>query len=141
MGADERTWLEGGEYLPALAFDWLDRAAALMRLFERCDALRRPQRFEAMLLACECDMRGRAGLQERPYPQRARLAAALAAVLQADTAQVSRQALAQGLSGKAVGRRVHAARLAALEQALARGPDQSPGLSGSPSTGCGRPVR
>ena len=37
LGADERTWLEGGEYLPALAFDWLDRAATLMRL---CDQQR-----------------------------------------------------------------------------------------------------
>lgn len=32
LGADERTWIEGGEYLPALSFQWLDRAAALMRL-------------------------------------------------------------------------------------------------------------
>ena len=31
LGADERRWMEGGEYLPALAFLWLDRAAALMR--------------------------------------------------------------------------------------------------------------
>ena len=34
-------------------------AAAVLRLLERCDALRRPQRFDELLLACECDARGR----------------------------------------------------------------------------------
>ncbi|MEO7245307.1 MAG: multifunctional CCA addition/repair protein, partial [Rubrivivax sp.] len=32
-------------------------AAALLRLLERCDALRRPERFAEALLACECDAR------------------------------------------------------------------------------------
>ena len=54
-------------------------AAALVRLLERCDAFRKPQRFEQVLLACECDARGRLGLEERPYPQRPRLLAALEA--------------------------------------------------------------
>ena len=40
-------------------------AAALVRLLERCDALRRPERFAELLLACECDARGRLGLEER----------------------------------------------------------------------------
>ena len=41
-------------------------AAALLRLIERCDALRRPQRFDLILLACECDARGRLGLRDAP---------------------------------------------------------------------------
>ncbi|MBA2676755.1 multifunctional CCA addition/repair protein, partial [Ramlibacter sp.] len=53
--------------------------AAVVRLLERCDALRKPQRFEQVLLACECDARGRLGLEERPYPQRERLMQALRA--------------------------------------------------------------
>ncbi|MFN7546930.1 MAG: multifunctional CCA addition/repair protein, partial [Pseudomonadota bacterium] len=52
--------------------------AATLRLLVRCDALRRPDRFEQLLLACECDARGRTGLQDRPYPPRERLARALA---------------------------------------------------------------
>jgi tRNA nucleotidyltransferase (CCA-adding enzyme) len=107
--------------------------AAVLRLLERCDALRRPQRFEALLLACECDMRGRTGFEHREYPPRPRLWAALQAVLAADTAAASRQALAEGLKGPAIGQRVHAARLAALDQALG-------GDAGS-STGTGLPVR
>ncbi len=109
-------------------------AAALLRLLERCDALRRPQRFEGLLLACECDMRGRTGFEDRDYPPRARLWAALQAVLGADTAAASRQALAEGLKGPAVGQRVQAARLAALVQALG-------GSEPGSSTGTGLPVR
>jgi tRNA nucleotidyltransferase (CCA-adding enzyme) len=60
-------------------------AAALLRLLERCDALRRPERFDDMLLACECDARGRLGLQEKAYPQRPRLRQALDAALSIDT--------------------------------------------------------
>lgn len=52
-------------------------AAASLRLLERCDALRRPERFEQVLLACECDARGRLGFADRPYPQAARLLGAL----------------------------------------------------------------
>lgn len=43
-------------------------AAALVRLLERCDALRKPARFAEVLLACECDARGRLGFEETPYP-------------------------------------------------------------------------
>jgi tRNA nucleotidyltransferase (CCA-adding enzyme) len=103
-------------------------ATAVLRLLERCDALRRPQRFRELLLACQCDARGRAGRADDPYPQRERLSAALDAVLAADTAAASRQALAEGLQGPAIGQRVHAARLAALAQALDAGerPTQEP---------------
>ncbi|MGP1682989.1 MAG: multifunctional CCA addition/repair protein, partial [Giesbergeria sp.] len=44
--------------------------AAVLRLLERCDAIRQPARFEDVLLACECDARGRLGLEESAYPQR-----------------------------------------------------------------------
>ena len=94
-------------------------AGALMRLLERCDALRRPQRFHDALLACECDARGRGGLEDTPYPQRPRLAAALAAALAAPVQTIAEQALARGLGGPAIGALVRAARVAAIEAALA----------------------
>ena len=93
-------------------------AAAVVRLLERCDAIRKPQRFDEVLLACECDARGRLGLHDSPYPQRARLRQALDAALAVPTAQVAEQAQAAGLSGKAVGEQVAAARVAAVAQAL-----------------------
>jgi tRNA nucleotidyltransferase (CCA-adding enzyme) len=92
--------------------------AAIMRLFERCDALRRPQRFADALLACECDARGRKGLADEPYPQRARLQAALDAALAADAAAAARDALARGKSGDAVGEAVRRVRLDAIRDAL-----------------------
>jgi tRNA nucleotidyltransferase (CCA-adding enzyme) len=58
------------------------RPETTVKLIERCDGLRRPERFEAMLAACACDHRGRGGYPAgaRPYPQQARLLAALHAV-------------------------------------------------------------
>ncbi len=61
-------------------------AAAVLRLIERCDAIRRPDRFDEMLLACECDARGRLGLEESAYPQRDRLRHALQLARSVDSA-------------------------------------------------------
>jgi tRNA nucleotidyltransferase (CCA-adding enzyme) len=89
-------------------------ADATLRLLERCDAIRKPARMAEVLLACECDARGRAGLQDTPYPQRARLLQALALALQVDTAVVAAAAAARGASGPQIGAAVRQARVAAL---------------------------
>jgi tRNA nucleotidyltransferase (CCA-adding enzyme) len=93
-------------------------AAALVRLLERCDALRKPLRFDEVLLACECDARGRGGMQERPYPQRARLRAALNAALEVATHAIAEAAMAAGAEGPKIGELIHQARIAAVQQAL-----------------------
>ena len=91
-------------------------AAALVRLLERCDAFRKPQRFADVLLACECDARGRLGLQESAYPQRQRLSDVLKVAQSVVTSVIAEAALAEGLDGKKIGDRVHAARVAAVAQ-------------------------
>ena len=53
------------------------RPSTVGRLIEAVDAVRRPERFEEFLLACEADARGRAGLENQPYPQANSLRAAL----------------------------------------------------------------
>jgi tRNA nucleotidyltransferase (CCA-adding enzyme) len=93
-------------------------AAALVRLLERCDAFRKPQRFEWVLLACECDARGRLGMQDKPYPQRARLLDALAAAQSVPTHEIAAQAQAQNLQGARVGEMIHTARVRAVEERL-----------------------
>lgn len=93
-------------------------AAALLRLLERCDALRKPARFAAILLACECDARGRLGLQDEPYPRRARLLAALAAAQTVATDAVAADAMSKGLNGKLIGELIHKARVEAVKAAL-----------------------
>jgi tRNA nucleotidyltransferase (CCA-adding enzyme) len=93
-------------------------AGGVLRLLERCDALRRPQRFADILLACECDARGRSGHSDDPYPPRERLQLALQHALRADTAAVAAQCAAAGRQGDAVGRAIHAARAEAIAAGL-----------------------
>ena len=92
-------------------------AAALVRLIERCDAIRKPQRFAQALMACECDARGRLGLSEQAYPQRQRLLEVLTMVQQLDTASIADSAMAAGASGQKIGEMIHLARVAAVQQA------------------------
>jgi tRNA nucleotidyltransferase (CCA-adding enzyme) len=93
-------------------------AAALLRLVERCDGLRKAERFDAVLLACECDARGRLGFEEATYPQRARLLRAQSLALAVDTAAVAAQAASRGASGPAIGDAIHDARVAAVEAGI-----------------------
>jgi tRNA nucleotidyltransferase (CCA-adding enzyme) len=94
------------------AFDL--RADTLLRTLTELDAFRRPALLEDFLLACEADIRGRSGFEERDYPQAERFRAALAAARGVDA-----RALAQsGLTGQALGERLQALRVAAIQQVL-----------------------
>ena len=66
------------------------RPETKLTLLERCDALRRPERFELILLACEADYRGRLGWEERDYAPAAAWKAALAAVRDVDAGAIAR---------------------------------------------------
>lgn len=102
-------------------------AAALIRLFERCDALRQPERFSEVLWACECDARGRLGVQDKAYPVRARLWQALQAVLELDAGAIATQAQTQYQAqpsnqhtlGEYIKHQLHQARVAHLRTYLA----------------------
>ena len=93
-------------------------ARSLMRLLERCDAIRKPQRFEEALLACECDARGRLGFAEHDYPQRPYLSAVAGAALSVATAPIAQAAAQRGLKGEAIGEAVRTARIEAIKQWL-----------------------
>ncbi len=90
-------------------------AAALVRLLERCDAFRKPRRFDEVLLACECDARGRLGLENSAYPQRPRLAQVLRSAQAVVTETVAQAAQTAGLSGPKIGEMIHAARVQAVQ--------------------------
>ena len=102
--------------------------AALLRLIERCDALRRPQRFAEMLLACECDARGRLGREDAPYLPRERLLRVLSAVQSVDTTAIAAELAAGDVTGPAVGEAIRRARLEALEirSTAQQGPELPP---------------
>ena len=93
-------------------------AVALLGLLERCDAPRRPRRFEAMLLACECISKGRAAELEEAFPQRAYLLRALRTMLQVDTAGIAAHAAVDGITGPGVGEAIREARRQAIATSL-----------------------
>lgn len=111
-------------------------AAAIVRLLERCDAFRKPARFAEVLLACECDARGRLGFEDSAYPQRQRLLQSLQAAQTVtaenainniapkaiNTLSISGNTSKSELlevktpSGKQIGELIHAARVRAVEK-------------------------
>jgi tRNA nucleotidyltransferase (CCA-adding enzyme) len=95
------------------------RANTIVTLFERCDAFRKPQRFQDMLLASECDFRGRGGADDdfrtRPYPQGPHLLEALAAARAVDAGEVARRFVD---NPKGIADAVHGARVSAVKAAL-----------------------
>jgi tRNA nucleotidyltransferase (CCA-adding enzyme) len=74
------------------------RPDTIVDILERCDAYRKPGRFAQMLMACEADYRGRLGLDDRPYPQAARLLRALEAARAVDAGAIAARVTA-GASG------------------------------------------
>jgi tRNA nucleotidyltransferase (CCA-adding enzyme) len=93
-------------------------AEALMRLLERCDAIRQPERFARVLQACECDARGRLGFADTPYPQAERLLKTQQAALSVETAPIAQAAAAQGLKGPQIGEQISKARVKAVAASL-----------------------
>ena len=89
-------------------------ADELVRLLDRCDAFRKPQRFADVLLACDCCARGPLALNESAFPQRHRLAGVLKAAQSVVTRVIAEAAQSQGLDGKQIGERIHEARVAAV---------------------------
>jgi len=85
---------------------------AVLTLLSATDALRRPDRFEAFLLTCEADARGRLGFEDRVYPQANYLRQALAAAQKVSAKQFKDS----GLTGKALGGAISAERIRVLEQ-------------------------
>jgi tRNA nucleotidyltransferase (CCA-adding enzyme) len=98
------------------------RANTIVALLERCDAFRKPQRFEQMLLAAECDFRGRGtGVEDfatRPYPQAAHLRAALDAARAVNAGAIAQ---ACGERKDRIPEAVHAARVSAVKASLREG--------------------
>lgn len=93
-------------------------AEAVMRLLERCDAVRQAERFARVLQACECDARGRLGFSDAAYPQAERLMLAQQAALSVETAPIAQAAAQAGLKGPQIGDRITQARVLAVRQVL-----------------------
>lgn len=73
-------------------------ATELVQLLIKTDALRRPERFAELLVACEADSRGRLGFEATPYPQREFLLKALHRCQGIEVQEIIRQ----GFKGEAI---------------------------------------
>ncbi|HEX5394671.1 MAG TPA: multifunctional CCA addition/repair protein [Rhodocyclaceae bacterium] len=90
------------------------RPSTVVKILERCDAFRRPERFAEILVACEADHRGRLGWEDKPYPAAGQWRRALAAAKGVDAG-----AIAKACNEPAkIPERIQAARIAAVETAL-----------------------
>ncbi|MFM9434425.1 tRNA nucleotidyltransferase (CCA-adding enzyme) [Janthinobacterium sp. CG_23.3] len=103
------------------------RANTIVTLFERCDGLRKPVRFEQMLLATECDFRGRGGaadgLRDKPFPQAPYLLSALAAARAVNAGEVAQRYAAQPAK---IAEAVHAARVKAVRALVPTAVEEQP---------------
>jgi len=90
------------------------KASTIVTLFEKTDALRRPERFRQLLDACLCDFTGRLGWENRRYDSPQFLLGALAAVTSLNAGEI-----AAGCANKTkIPERIHAARVHAIKQLL-----------------------
>ncbi|HEX5801489.1 MAG TPA: multifunctional CCA addition/repair protein [Azospira sp.] len=89
------------------------RPDTVLRLFERTDAIRRPQRFAQLLEACADDFNGRLGWEERDYAPAALLSSLLAAVQAVPAGEIARACADRPES---IPERIRAARVAAVAE-------------------------
>ncbi len=92
---------------------------SIVTLFERSDAFRKPDRFAQMLLASECDARGRGDenheMRSRDYPQAPYLLRALDAARGVNAGEVAAR---HAENREKIPEAVHAARVSAVKAAL-----------------------
>jgi tRNA nucleotidyltransferase (CCA-adding enzyme) len=91
------------------------RHDTVVKLFEKTDAFRRPERFEQFLVACEADARGRTGFEQRDYGQAAHLRAAFAAAAAVDTGSIASEH-----DRKKIPAAIRSARIAAVSEVRGR---------------------
>lgn len=85
------------------------KASTLLQFLEELDAFRQRMRFEDFLLACECDSRGRLGLEDCPLADAEHLAMALQAALAVDAGAIAKQCSSPAHIKQAVAEaRIHA---------------------------------
>ncbi|HEX7814198.1 multifunctional CCA addition/repair protein [Dyella sp.] len=91
------------------------KPSRVLKLFTAMDALRRPERLEVFVIACEADKRGRLGHGDEAYPQADYLRRAHAAAAAISAAPF----VERGLSGPAIGSAMERARIEAIDKVRA----------------------
>jgi len=87
------------------------KPSTIVKVLERTDAFRRPQRFAQFLQVCEADFRGRTGFESRDYPQ----AQIMRQAFDACRSIKPQELIAQGYSGKKLGEEIHRERVSLVK--------------------------
>lgn len=90
------------------------RPDTIVRLFQNCDAWRKPERFKQILQACKSDARGRLGHEQAGYPQADYLQRLLQAAQAVNAGEIAMQCEDKNL----IAERVKDARIVAVESAM-----------------------
>ncbi len=90
------------------------KKTTLLTTIEKLDGMRKPQRYEAFLIACTADIRGRTGYENHPYPQADYYRDALK-IIKSINIQALKDA---GLQGREMADAINKARQAALNTQL-----------------------
>ncbi|TCV26227.1 tRNA nucleotidyltransferase (CCA-adding enzyme) [Vibrio crassostreae] len=90
------------------------KPTTFLKVLNKFDVWRKPDRLNDILLCCQADHAGRKGLQDQPYPQKARFEAAYKAALQVEVKAI----IADGFKGKDIREEQEKRRAAAIENAL-----------------------
>ncbi len=88
------------------------KPSTLLKLFNQLDIWRKFDEFEQFLLVCAADAKGRAGYENRPYPQ----SEYLLSLAQHCKAIIAKPFVEQGLKGKAIKTAIDDARLTAITE-------------------------
>jgi tRNA nucleotidyltransferase (CCA-adding enzyme) len=95
------------------------RPATIVKMLERCDAFRKPQRFIDLLQVAEYDYRGRVGFEQRPFPQKLRLQAAMEAARGVHAGAIAKAAAERTPDQPArIPEAIHQARIAAVARCM-----------------------
>lgn len=90
------------------------RAGSIIKVIEKLDAFRRPERIEQYVLSCQADAQGRLGHQNKPYPQAELMRLAYVAAKSVSTGPL----LERGYKGKKLGEMIRQERIKSVGLAI-----------------------
>ncbi|PWF65365.1 multifunctional CCA tRNA nucleotidyl transferase/2'3'-cyclic phosphodiesterase/2'nucleotidase/phosphatase [Shewanella sp. BC20] len=88
------------------------RSETIIKLFDKADFWRKPERLKQLLLACLADMRGRTGFEHHAYPQGDYLSACFLAANTVDVKAI----IAAGFQGAQIKQALNSKRIEVVEQ-------------------------
>ncbi|MDC0610659.1 multifunctional CCA addition/repair protein [Vibrio sp.] len=90
------------------------RPATFIKIFDKLDVWRNPERLNKVLISCQADHSGRLGLENEPYPQKERFEIAYQAALAVNTQHI----IQDGFQGKEIRDELKLRRSDAVERKL-----------------------